>query len=241
MLSETELERFQRQIALPEFGERGQQLLKDAKVLIVGMGGLGSVASLFLTAAGVGTIGLMDNDIVSLHNLQRQILYREDEIGLPKVATAVTSLQRLNQKTQFIPYPYWLNTDNATEIISLYDIVIDCTDNFRARYLINDTCVSLGKPFIYGSLGNTTGQLAVLNYLPPCANYRTLFPNEETLVAQNNTSNGVMGVLPSVIASLQANEAIKIITGTGTVMKDTLFLIDLATLETRKLKLPVRQ
>ena len=233
--------RYQRQIILPDFGEEGQQKLLNASVLVVGVGGLGSVAALYLTAAGVGTIGLMDADTVALHNLQRQVLYREDEIGESKVEKAVNTLERLNSQVKIVPYPFFLTSENASDIIKDYDIIIDCTDNYPTRYLINDTCVTLGKPFIYGSIGDTKGQLAVFNYQTPSANYRTLYPNEKELVAQGNINRGVMGVLPSVIASLQVNEVVKMITGTGKVLKDTLFMIDLATLETHKFNLPVEK
>ena len=240
-MTHRDLTRYQRQMILPDFGEEGQQKLLDSKVLVIGVGGLGSVATLYLTAAGVGTIGLMDNDVVALHNLQRQVLYREDEIGESKVEKAVNTLGRLNNQVKIAPYPFFLTSENASDIIKDYDIIIDCTDNYPTRYLINDTCVTLGKPFIYGSIGDTKGQLAVFNYQTPSANYRTLYPNEKELIAQGNINRGVMGVLPSVIASLQVNEVVKMITGTGKVLKDTLFMIDLATLETHKFNLPVRK
>lgn len=240
MLSDYELQRYQRQLVLPDFGEIGQCKLADAKVLVVGVGGLGSVSSLYLTAAGIGTIGLVEKDTVSLHNLQRQVLYREDEIGKSKLDLAVSTLKRLNREVKFVPYECFLTKDNAESIIKDYDIVLDCTDNYAARYLINDTCVKSGKPFIYATIGDTKGQLAVFNYKKPCADYRTLYPNEKELIAQGNINKGVMGVLPSVIASLQVNEAVKMITGTGEVMKDTLFMIDLLTLNTMKFKLPVK-
>ena len=239
MLTDYELERYQRQIVLPNFGAKGQEKLLKAKVLVVGVGGLGSVVSLYLTAAGIGTIGLVEKDVVSIHNLQRQVLYREDEVGQPKLDLAVKTLHRLNSGVKFVPYNCFLTPENASEIVADCYIVIDCTDNYTARYLINDTCVSLGKPFIYGTIGDTKGQLAVFNYLPPCSNYRTLYPNEKELVAMGNVNRGVMGVLPSVIASMQVNEAVKMITGVGNVLKDTLFMIDLATMETMKFKLPV--
>ena len=238
-LSKDELERYQRQIVLPGFGQEGQEKLRHSSVLVVGVGGLGSVAALYLTAAGIGTVGLVENDTVSLHNLQRQVLYREDEVGKPKIECAVKTLQRLNGNVDIVAHPCFLVPENAREIIDGYDLVLDCTDNFTARYLINDTCLELHKPFIYGSIGDTVGQMAVFNYMPPCSNYRILYPNEKELVARGNVNKGVMGVLPSVIASLQVNEAVKIITGKGKVMKDTLFTIDLATLETRQFRLPV--
>ncbi|MBQ9254482.1 MAG: HesA/MoeB/ThiF family protein [Bacteroidales bacterium] len=237
MLSKQELNRYQRQIILPDFGEIGQAKLKNAKILIVGVGGLGSVVSLYLTAAGIGTIGLVEKDVVSLHNLQRQVLYREDEIGMSKLECALRTLQRLNKETNFDTYDCFLTEENAEQIIANYDIIMDCTDNYTARYLINDTCVKLGKPFIYGTIGDTKGQMAVFNYGCNPTNYRDLYPNEQALKQQGNINKGVMGVLPSVIASLQVNEAIKIITSTGTVMKDTLFMIDLQTLDTMKFKI----
>jgi molybdopterin-synthase adenylyltransferase len=238
MLSDSELERYQRQIILPNFGEVGQQKLLASKVLVVGLGGLGSVVALYLTAAGVGTIGLVEKDEVSVHNLQRQVLYREDEIGLPKLDQAEKTLKHLNSNVQFVKYDCFLDQSNAEQIIKDYDIVMDCTDNYTARYLINDTCLKLDKPFIYGTIGDTKGQMAVFNYQRPAANYRTLYPNEKELVREGNKNKGVMGVLPSVIASLQVNEAVKMITNTGIVMKDTLFMIDLLSLETHKFKLP---
>lgn len=239
-LTDKELERYNRQIILPDFGEEAQSKLKAAKVLVVGLGGLGSIASLYLTAAGFGTIGLMDDDTVAIHNLQRQILYRENEVGQPKTQRAEETLHRLNSNVKLEAYNHRLTPENAEKIIVSYDLVLDCTDNYAARYLINDSCVKLGKPFIYGTIGDTKGQLAVFNYLPPAANYRTLYPNQEALEAQGNRNKGVMGVLPAVIASLQVNEAVKITTGVGKPLKDTLFMIDLLTNETKKFRLPIK-
>ena len=241
MLTTEELDRYQRQIVLPNFGPEGQEKLKNARVLVVGVGGLGSVAALYLTAAGVGTVGLVERDTVSVHNLQRQVLYREDEVGQPKLDLAMKTLHRLNSNVNLVPHDGFLLPENARDIIAGYDLVLDCTDNFPARYLINDICIELGKPFVYGSIGDTQGQLAVFNYLPPASNYRVLYPGEKELVARGNVNKGVMGVLPSVIASLQVNEAVKIITGVGEVLKDTLFTIDLATMETHKFRLPVNK
>ena len=240
ILTDSEKERYNRQIILPEFGEEGQAKLKAAKVLVVGLGGLGSVASLYLTAAGFGTIGIMDDDTVAIHNLQRQILYREDEVGLSKAQKAGETLHRLNSNVQLVVYDHRLTPENAEQIVAQYDLVLDCTDNYSARYLINDTCIKCGKPFIYGTIGDTKGQLAVFNYQQPAANYRTLYPNQAALEAQGNRNKGVMGVLPAVIASLEVNEAVKIVTGVGTPLKDTLFMIDLMTNETMKFKLPVK-
>ncbi|MBR1768914.1 MAG: HesA/MoeB/ThiF family protein [Bacteroidales bacterium] len=237
MLSERELERYNRQLQIPFFGEIGQEKLKHAKVLVIGVGGLGSVASVYLVAAGFGTVGIMDKDTVALHNLQRQVLYREDEVGMSKLQLAEKSLARLNSFVNIKAYESFLTKENAEEIIKDFDIVLDCTDNYAARYLINDTCVSLGKPFIYGTIGDTKGQMAVFNYKSPSANYRDLYPEQEALQEQGNINKGVMGVLPSVIASLQVNEAVKMVTGIGEVMKDTLFMIDLMSLNTMKFKI----
>ncbi|MBP5612746.1 MAG: HesA/MoeB/ThiF family protein [Bacteroidales bacterium] len=147
-LSSEEIKRYNRQIILPDFGEEAQTKLKNSKVLVVGIGGLGSVASLYLTAAGFGTVGLMDDDTVAIHNLQRQILYREDEVGQSKAQRAEETLHRLNSNVNLITYNHRLTPENAAEIISGYNLVLDCTDNYAARYLINETCVKLGKPFI---------------------------------------------------------------------------------------------
>lgn len=239
ILTDSEKKRYNRQIILPNFGEEAQAKLKAAKVLVVGLGGLGSVASLYLTAAGFGTVGIMDDDTVAIHNLQRQILYREDEVGLSKAKRAEATLERLNSDVNLVTYNHRLTAENAELIVMQYDIVLDCTDNYSARYLINDTCVKCGKPFVYGTIGDTKGQLAVFNYQPPAANYRTLYPNQAALEAQGNLNKGVMGVLPAVVASLQVNEAVKIVTGVGTPLKDTLFMIDLMTNETMKFKLKV--
>lgn len=238
-LTDSEKKRYNRQIILPNFGEEAQAKLKAAKVLVVGLGGLGSVASLYLTAAGFGTIGIMDDDTVAIHNLQRQILYREDEVGLSKAKRAEATLERLNSDVNLVTYNHRLTAENAEQIVSQYNLVLDCTDNYAARYLINDTCVKCGKPFVYGTIGDTKGQLAVFNYQPPAANYRTLYPNQAALEAQGNLNKGVMGVLPAVIASLQVNEAVKIVTGVGTPLKDTLFMIDLMTNETMRFKLKI--
>lgn len=238
-LTDSEKKRYNRQIILPNFGEEAQAKLKAAKVLVVGLGGLGSVASLYLTAAGFGTIGIMDDDTVAIHNLQRQILYREDEVGLSKAKRAEATLERLNSDVNLVTYNHRLTAENAEQIVSQYNLVLDCTDNYSTRYLINDTCVKCGKPFVYGTIGDTKGQLAVFNYQPPAANYRTLYPNQAALEAQGNLNKGVMGVLPAVVASLQVNEAVKIVTGVGTPLKDTLFMIDLMTNETMRFKLKI--
>ncbi len=238
-LSAEEIERYNRQIILPNFGENAQAKIRTAKILVVGLGGLGSVASLYLTAAGFGTVGIMDDDVVAIHNLQRQILYRENQVGQSKALLAEQTLHSLNSDVKIEVYNHRLTPENAETIIANYDLILDCTDNYATRYLINDACLSCGKPFIYGTIGDTNGQMAVFNYLPPATNYRMLYPNQTELEKIGNINRGVMGVLPSIIASLQVNEAVKIITGIGTPMKDTLFMIDLLTNETTKIKIPI--
>lgn len=231
MLTKEELERYNRQIVLPEFGEGGQEKLKLSSALIVGLGGLGSINSLYLVASGIGRIGLIDNDIVSISNLQRQILYREDEVGMKKAELAKETLGKLNSNVDILAYDCFLTGDNAIDIIKEYDIIIDATDNFKTRYLINDVCVGLGKPFVYGSIQSYSGQVSVFNLRENSCTYRDLFPNSEELSCKENNEKGVMGVLPSITASIQANEAIKIITNTGEVLNNKLLTFSIQTNE----------
>jgi adenylyltransferase/sulfurtransferase len=213
-------ERYQRQILLKGFGLEGQHKLLQSKVLVVGAGGLGCPVLQYLAAAGVGTIGIVDEDIVSITNLHRQILFTVDDIGLPKSFIAKERLAKLNPEITIIDYNERLSTRNALAIIKDYDIVIDATDNFSSRYLINDACVLLNKPIVYGAVSQFEGQVAILNChlassVTP-ANYRDLFPTPpidgEVL---NCAEAGVLGVLPGIIGSMQASETIKLITGIG--------------------------
>jgi len=213
-------ERYQRQILLKGFGLEGQHKLLQSKVLVVGAGGLGCPALQYLAAAGVGNIGIVDEDIVSITNLHRQILFTVDDIGLPKAFIAKERLAKLNPEITIIDYNERLSTRNALAIIKDYDIVIDATDNFSSRYLINDACVLLNKPIVYGAVSQFEGQVAILNChlassVTP-ANYRDLFPTPpidgEVL---NCAEAGVLGVLPGIIGSMQASETIKLITGIG--------------------------
>ena len=213
-------DRYHRQIILPEFGEEGQQKLLTAKLLVIGAGGLGCPALQYLTAAGVGTIGIVDDDVVALNNLHRQVLYSVNDIGLSKAERATTILQQLNPGIKIIPYNERLTTHNAFEIIDEYDIIIDGTDNFSTRYMINDACVLLNKPLVYGAISQFEGQVSVFN-LPmkgnkEAVNYRDLFPDPpgegEVL---NCAEAGVLGVLPGIIGTMMANETIKLITGIG--------------------------
>jgi molybdopterin/thiamine biosynthesis adenylyltransferase/rhodanese-related sulfurtransferase len=213
-------ERYQRQIILKEFGEAGQQKLLQAKVLVIGAGGLGCPALQYLTAAGVGTIGIVDDDTVSLTNLHRQVLYSVNDIGLPKAERAASVMQGLNPDINIISYNQRLTVENALEIIKSFDIIIDGTDNFSTRYMINDACVLMDKPLVYGAISQFEGQITIFNSpqknnVKP-VNYRDLFPQppkeDEVL---NCAEAGVLGVLPGIIGTMMANETIKLITGIG--------------------------
>jgi adenylyltransferase/sulfurtransferase len=216
----TSYERYQRQIILKEFGEAGQQKLLQSKVLVIGAGGLGCPALQYLAAAGVGTIGIVDDDIVSISNLHRQPLYSTFDIGFSKAEKAKHSLTRLNPDITVHAYNERLTTQNALAIIEKFDIVIDGTDNFASRYLINDACVLMNKTLVYGAVSQFEGQLAIFNSKnkngDAPVNYRDLFPvppkDGEIL---NCVEAGVLGVLPGIIGTMQANETIKLITGIG--------------------------
>ncbi len=236
-----EKQRYQKHLNLPELGTAGQLCLKNARVLVVGAGGLGCPVLLYLTAAGVGTIGVIDPDVVDLSNLQRQVLYTTDEVGKPKAKTAVAHLNRLNPDITFDTYTSALDTGNARTVIQEYDIVVDCTDNFKVRYLVNDVCVALGKPFVYGAIHRFEGQVAVLN--ADLGNgqrgptYRCLFPEyPNDIEIPNCNDTGVLGVLPGVVGTYQANEVIKLITGIGQPLTQHLLMIDLLSMEQQKIR-----
>ncbi|KGO85531.1 thiamine biosynthesis protein ThiF [Flavobacterium rivuli WB 3.3-2 = DSM 21788] len=211
--------RYARHYSLKDFGFEGQQKLAEAKVLVIGAGGLGCPVLQYLTAAGVGTIGLADNDVVSLSNLQRQVLYSTEDIGRAKASVAAVKLQQLNPDIIINSFKIMVTSSNALELIADYDIVIDCTDNFAARYLINDACVLLYKPLVFGAVYQYEGQVAIFN-VPDAegnkTNYRNLFatPPDPLEVADCNEA-GVLGVLPGIIGIMQATEAIKLLTGIG--------------------------
>lgn len=217
---------------LPEIGEAGQLRLRNAKTLIVGLGGLGAPVATYLTGAGVGTIGLCDPDNVSLSNLQRQILYTTEEVGQPKVYAAVKRLHAMNPEINFRIHPQGLTPENAANIISGYDLVMDCTDNFKTRFLIDDVCKSLDTPWIYGAIGEFYGQVSVMNH-PACRRHLTnIFPDRDYYLSMPQTAKGVMGAVPGVIGAIQACEAIKAIAGCGTLLAGKLFTINLLTLQT---------
>lgn len=225
------MERYNRQIILPELGKEGQQRLQRAKVLIVGVGGLGSPIALYLTGVGVGTIGLVDDDIVSISNLQRQVLYSESEVGLSKAIQAKKRLEALNSDVQINAYPTRLTKDNAANIIHPYDIIVDGCDNFATRYLINDTCVQQGKVYVYGAIRAFDGQVSVFNYQGG-PDYRHFFPDEAEMLSMPHPPKGVLGVTPGMVGCAEAAEVLKIIGGYGEVLSGKLWMIDLKTMET---------
>lgn len=212
-------DRYQRQISLKELGEIGQQKLKDAKVLVIGAGGLGCPALLYLAGAGVGRIGIVDFDLVSLNNLHRQVLFTVHDIGLSKALRAGDVLEQINPDIEIIVFNEKISNTNALDIIKGFDIILDGTDNFASRYLINDACVILKKTLVYGAISRFEGQIAVFNHpseIKTAVNYRDLFPQApadgEVL---NCEEAGVIGVLPGIIGTMMANETIKLITGIG--------------------------
>ncbi|MDX1407253.1 MAG: molybdopterin-synthase adenylyltransferase MoeB [Saprospiraceae bacterium] len=239
--SKQELERYSRHLIIPEFNIAGQRKLKAAKVLVVGTGGLGAPLLQYLTAAGVGTIGIVDFDVVDDSNLQRQVLFTVDDVGKPKVEVARQRLEKLNPHITFRTYNVALTSENALDIIKDYDVVADGTDNFPTRYLVNDACVLLGKTNVYASIFRFEGQASVFNHLYEDGsrgpNYRDLFPSPPPPgLVPSCAEGGVLGVLPGILGSLQANEVIKVITGVGETLAGRLFLFDAATFETRTLK-----
>jgi sulfur-carrier protein adenylyltransferase/sulfurtransferase len=238
MLTPEEFERYNRQMLMPEFGLNGQEKLKNAKVLVIGCGGLGSPIMLYLTAAGIGMLGIVENDKIDITNLQRQILYTTSAVGLPKISETVNRLMALNPFVKIKQYPILLSADNALEIIKDYDIVIDGTDNFPTRYLVNDACVILNKPFVYGAIHRFEGQVAVFNH-QNSATYRDLFPTPPPPEqAPNCAEAGVLGVLPGIIGSMQALEAIKVITNIGEPLSGKLLVLDTLSMQSRIIRIP---
>ena len=230
-LSTEEQLRYSRHILIPDFGLRGQLKLRESKVAVVGAGGLGSPVLFYLAAAGVGTIGIIDGDSVDQSNLQRQILYNTSDIGKNKVRIAANKVRDLNPNIEITVHEIMLRSENALDILSSYDLVIDGTDNFPTRYLVNDACLLLGKPLIYGSIFQFEGQVSVFNLLKPDGtrgpNYRDLFPDPPPPgMVPSCAEGGVLGVLPGIIGSMQANEAIKVLTGIGDTLSGRLFIFD---------------
>ena len=242
IFSDKELYRYSRHFILPEIGIEGQKKLKDAKVLVVGAGGLGAPVLLYLAAAGVGTLGIVDDDVVEESNLQRQVLFDTETLGKPKALAAADRISKLNPYIKALPQTLRLTSHNALDILAPYDIIIDGTDNFPTRYLVNDACVLLDKVNVYGSIFRFEGQVSVFNNLGENSergpNYRDLFPEPPPPgMVPSCAEGGVLGVLPGIVGSMQANEAIKIITGTGDLLDGKLLLVDAASMDTRKINI----
>ena len=241
-LSPEEFKRYNRHLVLSNFGLEGQMKIRNASVLVIGAGGLGCPALLYLTAAGIGKLGIVDSDVVDLSNLQRQVLYTTHDIGKKKAKVAVERLRSLNPNVTFNPHAVKISSNNALQVLGEYDVVIDGSDNFPTRYLLNDACIILDKPLVYGSILRFEGQLSVFNIKKTdgsfSSNYRDLFPSPpEPESAPNCEEAGVLGVLPGMIGAMQANEAIKIITGIGTVLYDKLLMLDAETMDQTIIKI----
>lgn len=237
MLSADEVQRYSRHLLLPEVGVEGQERLKAARVLVVGVGGLGSPLALYLAAAGIGTLGLVDFDTVDLTNLQRQILHGTGDVGRPKLASATEALRRINPHVRLVTHEVRLVSGNAMELLKDYDVVVDGTDNFATRYLVNDACVLLGKPNVHGSIYRFEGQVSVFKSPEgPC--YRCLYPAPPPPeLAPSCAEAGVIGVLPGIIGTLQALETLKLVLGRGETLVGRLLTFDALALRFRELKL----
>src|SRR4030088_3620003 len=222
---------------MPEVGLEGQLKLKRARVLLIGTGGLGAPLGLYLAAAGVGHLGLVDFDVVDFTNLQRQVTFGSDDVGKPKTAAAQARLSNLNPDIQIETFETKLTSENALELFTNFDIIVDGTDNFPTRYLVNDACILLGKPNVYGSIFRFEGQVSIFwGARGPC--YRCLFPEPPPPgLVPSCAEGGVLGVLPGIIGSLQANEVIKLIVGAGDPMIGRLLLFDALKMKFRELKL----
>lgn len=224
-----EVARYSRQLILPEIGPKGQTKLLAGSVLIVGCGGLGCPAAIYLAAAGIGRLGLVDYDAVELNNLHRQVLHTEKRVGMPKVLSVAHSVKALNSEVHVIPYEISLTSEVALEVISQYDVVLDCTDNVATRYLLNDACVMADKPLVSGSALRFEGQLTVYHYNKHCVGpcFRCIHPKPPPPETVTNCSDGgVLGVVPGVIGCMQALEALKIISGVGTPLSEKLLVFD---------------
>ena len=236
-LTNEEILRYSRHLIMPEVGMEGQLKLKAARVLLIGSGGLGAPLGLYLTAAGVGHIGLVDFDVVDFTNLQRQVTFGTSDVGRPKAEAAKARLTNLNPDVQIATYETKLTSENALELFRDYDIIVDGTDNFPTRYLVNDACILLGKPNVYGSIFRFEGQVTVFG-MPDGPCYRCLYPEPPPPgLVPSCAEGGVLGVLPGIIGSLQALETIKLIIGRGTSLAGRLLLFDALSMKFRELKL----
>ncbi len=236
-LTNEEISRYSRHLILPEVGMQGQKRLKQSSVLLIGTGGLGSPLALYLAAAGVGTLGLVDFDVVDESNLQRQIVHGTSTVGTPKTESARRRLEDLNPHIEITTYETQLTSHNALELMEPYDVIVDGTDNFPTRYLTNDACVLLGKPNVYGSIFRFEGQVTVFHPQEggPC--YRCLYPEPPPPgLVPSCAEGGVLGILPGVVGSLQATEVIKLLAGIGTPLIGRLMLYDALDMQFRELK-----
>lgn len=231
------ISRYHRQIILPEIGQQGQDKIAAARVLVVGAGALGSAVLQYLVPAGIGTIGILDNDEVELTNLHRQVLYNQYDVGHPKVISAIKRLKKVNSHINLVPHFLRLQVNNALDIINKYDLVVECSDNFPTKFLVNDACVMMGKPCIIGAAMGFSGQLSVYNYQSG-PTYRCLMPEPpDPLTLPTCANAGVMGMVPGIIGNMQALEAIKIITGAGVSLSGRLLHYD--ALEANFIEIPI--
>lgn len=236
-LTNDEIARYSRHLILDEVGMEGQRKIKGGSVLCIGTGGLGSPLLLYLAAAGVGRIGIVDFDVVDESNLQRQVIHGTSSVGKPKVVSAAERIRDINPNVQIDIFEEPLNSENALEILKPYDVIVDGTDNFPTRYLVNDACVILGKPNVYGSIFKFEGQASVFNYKGG-PNYRDLYPEPPPPgLVPSCAEGGVLGILPAVIGSIQATETLKILLGVGTTLSGRLMLYDALNMRFRELKL----
>lgn len=236
-----EFERYSCQLTLPGFGKEAQELLKQASVLIVGMGGLGCPAALYLVSAGVGTIGIADDDVISTSNLHRQVLYNEAEVGLKKVVVAAGRLSKQNPSVTIEAHQVRVDVNNVTELIAGYDLVVDATDNFETHYLLNDACVMAGTPFVHGAIYQYEGHAAVWNMLNEdgtrSPNYRDVFPEVNALQIPDCANGGVLPTIAGIIGCIQANEAIKIIAKQGEVLAGRMLIFDARSMQSRMINI----
>jgi molybdopterin/thiamine biosynthesis adenylyltransferase/rhodanese-related sulfurtransferase len=236
--SKEEQIRYSRHFVLPGFGQEAQLKLKQSKIIVIGAGGLGCPVLLYLTAAGAGTIAIVDDDQISLSNLQRQVLYTTEDLTKSKASVAVEKLKKLNPEVDFHPIGKRITSENALTLLVDYDVVVDCTDNFPTRYLLNDASVILNKPLVYGSIFRYEGQVSVFNY-HRSPNYRDLYPVPPAPDAVPDCEEGgVLGVLAGIIGSMQASEAIKIASGYGETLSGRLMIFDSHTFECTQIKIP---
>lgn len=237
-LSQQEYNQYARHIILDQVGIEGQQRLKQAKILVVGAGGLACPCIIYLVACGIGTIGIVDSDIISISNLQRQVLYGSEDIGKMKTIIAKEKILELNKKCVTKIYPYQLANDNAIDLIKQYDIIVDASDNFKTRYIIDDACYKLHRVHVYGAIHNLEGQVSVFNYQGG-PRYSDLYPKYLNLNSYTCSAQGVLGVIPGVIGVLQATETIKIILGVGKVLSNSMIVYNAYNIVFRKLQIRI--